>query len=263
MYGQTDVEPMAEEFIPVIRMHTSQTHKVKGLRMSVPEEGMIEGVIFDEDNPTMTVQIPFNVILKRLRAGRFMSTLFNLKVDGQEEVRVICRNVQRDLVKNLPTHIELMRLRRTSRINLFISVEFIGEEKSPGLTSGGILTVVRPEVELQVTAGDIPEKIVVDLSEAKLGDTIKISSVRLPDGVKPTIDRDFVIANISSPSVLQSDVPTDIPSPQASTHEDVGDIEAISFAHLDDMIDELDAAISGSDVLINRMKGAIGGQEDK
>jgi large subunit ribosomal protein L25 len=117
---------------------------------------------------------------------------------------VICRGVQRDVVKDMPTHVDLMRLRRTSRVALFIPVEFVNQEKSPGLKRGGVLTVVRPEVELVVTAGDIPDHITVDLSGRAIGDVIHISDVALPEGVKPTIDRDFVIANVSAPSGLVS-----------------------------------------------------------
>jgi large subunit ribosomal protein L25 len=97
-----------------------------------------------------------------------------------------------------------MRLRRTSKINLFIPVEFLNEDTCPGLKKGGVLTLVRPEVELVVTAGDIPEKITVDLAGLEVGDVITISSVELPKGSKQTIDRDFVIANIAAPSGLRS-----------------------------------------------------------
>ncbi|MEO1425147.1 MAG: 50S ribosomal protein L25, partial [Pseudomonadota bacterium] len=96
------------------------------------------------------------------------------------------------------------RLKRTSKINLFIPVAFEGEDTSPGIKKGGVLTVVRPEVELIVTAGDIPESISVDVSGLQVGDTVTISSVTLPAGARPTIDRDFVIANISAPSGLRS-----------------------------------------------------------
>jgi len=148
--------------------------------------------------------IPFNQLVKRLKDGRFLSTLFNLKVEGQEDVRVICRGVQRDVVKDLPTHVDLMRLRRTSKVNLFIPVEFVNHEEAPGLKRGGVLTVVRPEVELIVVAGEIPDHITADLSGRNIGDVIHISDIPLPDGVKPTIDRDFVIANITAPSGLVS-----------------------------------------------------------
>jgi large subunit ribosomal protein L25 len=176
----------------------------KGAARAARRANMVPGVVFGGDVDPLSIEIPFNVLLKRLKAGRFKSTLFNLKVEGHEDVRVICRDVQRDVVKDLPIHFDLMRLRRTSKVNLFIPVEFLNEETAPGIKKGGVLTVVRPEVELVVTAGDIPEKITVDLSGLNIGDIVHISDVTLPEGVKPTIDRDFVIANISAPSGLAS-----------------------------------------------------------
>ena len=165
---------------------------------------MVPGVVYGGGVDPVSIQIPFNDLLKRLKAGRFLSTLFNLKVEGHDDVRVICRDVQRDVVKDLPTHLDLMRLRRASKVNLFIPVEFINENDAPGLKRGGVLTVVRPEIELIVTASEIPENITIDLTGLNVGDVITISSVTLPEGAKPTIDRDFVIANISAPSSLKS-----------------------------------------------------------
>ncbi len=177
----------------------------KGAARQARREGFVPGVVYGGGQDPLPINVKFNELLKRLRAGRFMSTLFNLKVEGHDDVRVICRNVQRDVVKDLPTHIDLMRLHRNSRINLFIPVEFVGEDVSVGLKRGGVLTVVRPEVELMVTAGDIPEKLVVDVSEHDVGDVIHMSEITLPEGTRPVItDRDFVIANISAPSGLRS-----------------------------------------------------------
>ena len=127
-----------------------------------------------------------------------------MKIEGYEDVRVICRDVQRHIVKDLPTHVDFMRLKRATKINLFIPVEVVGEDVSPGLKKGGVLTLVRPEVELIVTAGDIPNNITIDVSEVEIGDSVTISSVKLPSGSKATIERDFVIANISAPSGLRS-----------------------------------------------------------
>ncbi|THH35116.1 50S ribosomal protein L25/general stress protein Ctc [Aliishimia ponticola] len=176
----------------------------KGAARQSRRDGMVPGIVYGGGEDPQPINIPFNKLFHKLKAGRFMSTLWNLKVDGQDDVRVICRNVQRDVVKDLPTHIDLMRLRRTSRVNLFIHVEFTGEDACPGLKKGGVLTVVRPEVELNVVAGEIPESIVADISGLDIGDTITISSISLPAGAKPTIDRDFVIGNISAPSGLRS-----------------------------------------------------------
>jgi large subunit ribosomal protein L25 len=176
----------------------------KGAARLARREGKVPGVVYGGGVDPLAIQIPFNVLLKRLKQGRFLSTLFNLKVEGHDDVRVICRGVQRDVVKDLPTHVDFMRLRRTSRVALFIPVEFINHETAPGLKRGGVLTVVRPEVELVVTAGDIPDHITVDLAGRAIGDVIHISDVVLPEGAKPTIDRDFVIANLSAPSGLVS-----------------------------------------------------------
>ena len=174
----------------------------KGAARQARRDGMVPGVAYGGGIDPFPIQIPRNELLKHLKAGRFMSTLFNLKVEGHEDVRVICRDVQRHVVKDLPTHLDLMRLRRSSQINLFIPIDFVNEDIAPGIKQGGVLTIVRPEIELIVTAGDIPEKIEIDLSALNIGDVITISSVSLPEGAKPTIDRDFVIANISAPSGL-------------------------------------------------------------
>lgn len=176
----------------------------KGAARQARRDGMVPGIVFGGDTDPLPINIKFNALLKRLRDGRFKSTLFNLKVDGHEDVRVICRDVQRDVVKDLPVHLDLMRLRRTTKVNLFIPVEVVGEDNCPGLRKGGVMTLVRPEVELRVTAGDIPDHITIDLSGLNIGDTVTISSVDLPEGAVPTIDRDFVIANISAPSGLRS-----------------------------------------------------------
>jgi large subunit ribosomal protein L25 len=176
----------------------------KGAARQARRESYVPGIVYGGGVDPQPINIKYNYLLKKLKAGRFLSTLFNLKVEGQEDVRVICRHVQRDVVKDLPTHLDLMRLRRTSRINLFIHVDFVNHDAAPGLKRGGTLVVVRPEVELEVTAGDIPETITVDLTGRQIGDVIHINDVTLPEGVKPTIDRNFVIANISAPSGLRS-----------------------------------------------------------
>lgn len=177
----------------------------KGAARKSRGSGMVPGVVYGGGVDPISIQLPRDVLLTKLKAGRFLSTLYNLKVDGHEDVRVICRAVQRDVVKDLPIHLDLMRLRRNSQINLFIPVEFQNEDKAPGIKRGGVLTIVRPEIELVVTASEIPEKVIVNLEGLEIGEVITISSVNLPEGSKPTIDRDFVIANISAPRGLASE----------------------------------------------------------
>ena len=178
----------------------------KGAARQARREGDVPGIVYGGGTDPRSISIPFNYLLTKLRKGGFMSTLHNLKIEGQEDVRVICRGVQRDVVKDLPTHIDLMRLKRTSRVNIFIPVEFLNADTCPGVKKGGVLTVVRNEVELNVLAGEIPDSIEIDLSEVQIGDTVSISNVTLPEGATPTItDRDFVIANVAAPRALLAD----------------------------------------------------------
>ena len=175
----------------------------KGAARRARRSGLVPGVIYGGNKDPQNINVKHNELLKRLKAGKFLSTLYNVKVDGEDN-RVICRGVQRDVVKDLPTHVDFLRLSERSRINLFIPVEFINEEEAPGIKVGGVLTIVRNEVELMVTAGNIPDHLTADLTGKVVGDTIHISDITLPQGTRTTIDRDFVIANISAPSSLKS-----------------------------------------------------------
>ena len=181
----------------------------KGAARQARREGNVPGIIYGDGAEPQPIKMNYNYLLTKLRQGRFLQTLFNLKVEGQKDVHVICRCVQRDVVKDLPTHVDFMRIHDESRIELFIHVDFVNQDASPGLKRGGTLTVVRHEVELEVTAGDIPDHITVDLTGKVIGDVIHIGDVDLPAGAKPTIARNFVIANIAAPSGLVSEEATE------------------------------------------------------
>ena len=181
---------------------TTRTASGKGAARAARRENLVPAVVYGDKKPPVPVSIKYNDLIRALKAGRFLSKLITLKVDGEEN-RVICRNVQRDVVKDLPIHADFLRLSPTARIALFIHVDFENRDQCPGLRQGGVLTVVRGEVELKVPASDIPDHITVDLTGLEIGDVVKISNITLPSGVVPTItDRDFVIANISAPSAL-------------------------------------------------------------
>lgn len=194
----------------------ARTGTGKGAARQARRNGKVPGIVYGDGKEPSPIQLDFNPLLTKLRAGRFLSTLWNLKVDGQDDVRVVCRGVQRDVVKDLPTHIDLMRVHRNTRVNLFIHVTFENEDASPGLKRGGTLVVVRPEVELVVTAADIPDHITVDLTGREIGDSIHIGDVVLPEGARPTIDRNFVIANIAAPSGLRASEATDEPAAETA-----------------------------------------------
>ncbi|MBJ3762698.1 50S ribosomal protein L25/general stress protein Ctc [Maribius pontilimi] len=198
---------MAGETPDIIAMERTGTGK--GAARQARRDNLVPGIVYGGGKDPLAINVPYNALIKQLKAGRFLATLFNMKVEGQDDVRVICRSVQRDVVKDLPTHVDFMRLNRNSRVSLFIPVEIEGEEDSPGLKSGGVLTMVRPEVELRCTAGDIPEKLVGSVAGLEVGDTLTISMIDLPAGTRPTIDRNFVIANIQPPSGLASQAEDD------------------------------------------------------
>lgn len=191
---------MAREIADLVVEKRSGTGK--GAARAARRAGMVPGVVYGDNQDPMPIQINYYTLLKRLKAGRFLQTLFNLKVEGEKDVHVVCRAVQRDVVKDLPTHVDFMRLHDESRIVLHIHVTFENHDAAPGLKRGGTLTVVRPEVELEVMAGDIPDHVTVDLTGKQIGDVIHIGDVKLPEGCKPTIARNFVIANIAAPTGL-------------------------------------------------------------
>lgn len=204
---------MASEIPDLVAVARAGTGK--GAARQTRREGLVPGVVYGGGVDPLPIALPFNELFTRLKAGRFLSTLLNLKVEGHDDVRVICRDVQRDVVRDLPTHVDFIRLRRTTRINLFIPVEIVGEEEAPGLKRGGVLTTVRPEIELMCTAGDIPEKVVASVAGMEIGDTLTASTVTLPQGTRSVIDRDFVIANIQPPSGLASQSDDDEEQPDA------------------------------------------------
>lgn len=189
---------------------TARAGTGKGAARTARRAGLVPGVVYGGGADPVAINLDFNKLLTRLRKGRFLATLFNLKVEGMEDVRVICRGVQRDVVKDLPLHVDFMRLRQTSQVKLFVSVNFINIDKAPYSPAGGMLTVNRTEVELNVTANNIPESIDIDLSKANIGDVITSDNVAWPEGSKPVIDREFTIAAISAPKTMAAEDDDDV-----------------------------------------------------
>ncbi len=186
----------------------------KGAARALRRNNLVPGIVYGGEQEPKAIKVKFNELFKLLKKGRFMSTLIELGI-GDNKEQVICRNIQKNIVKDLPTHVDFMRLSENASINLFIPIQFQNQNICPGIKKGGVLTVVRPEVELIVNAKEIPSELLVDLSLFELGDTIKFSNIKLPEGAKPTIiGRDFVIANIQAPSGLKS-------SEDETTEEDI------------------------------------------
>ncbi len=184
---------------------TARAGTGKGAARAARRENLVPGIVYGGGEEPSAINLKFNELFKMLKAGGFLSTLLTLKIDGKDQ-RVICRGVQRDVVKDLPIHVDFLRLSAKSRINLMIPVHFLNEEDSAGLKKGGTLVVVRNEVELKVTAGNIPDHLEVDLLDVEIGDTVHMSNITLPEGTRPMItDRDFVIANIAASKTVDLD----------------------------------------------------------
>ena len=176
----------------------------KGAARELRRQGRVPAVIYGDKKPPVTVSVAFKDALKSIYSGGFKSHVLDLDVDGTVH-KVIPRDYQLDVVMDQPVHIDFLRVSGSSTITVEVHVEFINEEKSPGLKRGGTLNVVRHTVELIAPANAIPEAVTVDLSGTEIGDSLHISAVTLPKGVKPTItDRDFTIATVVAPSGLKS-----------------------------------------------------------
>ncbi|MBI1180870.1 MAG: 50S ribosomal protein L25/general stress protein Ctc [Alphaproteobacteria bacterium] len=172
----------------------------KGSSRAARRDGLVPAVIYGLGKPPVAITLPFNEVLKEQKKGHLSSHLYNLDVDGAVE-RVIPRDVQVDVVTDFPIHIDFLRLAADARVEVEVPVHFLNEEASPGLRRGGVLNIVRHDVELECPAESIPEFIEVDLTGLDIGDSVHISGIKLPEGVTPAItDRDFTVATIAAPS---------------------------------------------------------------
>lgn len=177
----------------------------KGPARATRRAGKVPGVIYGAKKDPNLISVEERLLNKLLHQGGFFSTLFDVKVDGKAE-RVLARDVQFDPVSDKPVHIDFLRVSAATSVHVEVTVHFINEDKCPGIKEGGVLNVVRHEVELVCRADAIPQHIEVDLAGLEIGDGVHISMVKLPDGVHPAItDRDFTIATIAAPTVVRDE----------------------------------------------------------
>ncbi len=177
----------------------------KGGARAVRRGGHVPGIIYGGNEPPLPVSLVYKDIDLRIHHGRFLTTVLTINVDGNP-VRVIPRDYQLDPVRDFPLHVDFLRITADLVLTVDIAVHFINEEASPGLKRGGVLNIVRHEIEVTCPADQIPEAFTCDLTGLDIGDSIHISSVALPDRVRPTItDRDFTIATIAAPAGLKDE----------------------------------------------------------
>ena len=174
-----------------------------GYNNKLRTEGFVPAILYGGKDANAKISIEKKLLSNVLNSDTFLSTVIELDIDGKKE-KVIPREVAYHVVSDEPIHIDFMRIIAGSKIILEIPVIFKNHPDSPGFKRGGVLNIVRRKVELKCPADKIPDNIIIDLAGLDIGTSIKISSVNLSEGVRPTItDRDFVIATVAAPTVIK------------------------------------------------------------
>ncbi|MBB3315830.1 large subunit ribosomal protein L25 [Rhizobium sp. BK181] len=172
----------------------------KGSARELRRNGLIPAVIYGDKQAPISIALNTNEVAKRIHAGGFMTTIATIEVDGKK-YKVLPKDYQLDPVRDFTMHVDFLRVSGNTQVTVEIPVHFINEEKSQGLKAGGVLNIVRHEIEVHCPADAIPEFFNVDLNGKKIGDSIHISDVTLPKGVSLVIaDRDFTVATIIAPA---------------------------------------------------------------
>ncbi len=173
----------------------------KGPARAARRAGRVPGVIYGAKKDPAMVTLDPRELDRELNTGGFMATIYDVQIEKDKE-RVLPRDVQFDPVTDRPIHVDFLRVSATSSVTVQVPVNFLNDEESPGLKRGGLLNVVRHEIEMICQADAIPSAVEVDLTGLDIGDSVHISMISLPDGVAPTItDRDFTVATIAAPTV--------------------------------------------------------------
>ena len=184
--------------LKAIKRTSTSTGQVNKLR----SDGFIPAILYGGEKSNLKISIKKLHLQDFIKTETFMSKIFDMEIDGNAE-KVLPRDIAYDPVSDEPIHIDFIRIAKGSKLILEIPVKFINQDKSPGLKKGGVLNIVRRKVELKCPTENIPNEIVVDLNNTEINSSLKISLVKLPENVIPTIvDRDFVIATVAAPTIL-------------------------------------------------------------
>ena len=176
----------------------------KGASRALRREGRVPAVIYGDKKEAIAIHVEERALNKLLGTGHFMNSLVQVEVDGKK-TRTLPKDVAFDPVSDRPLHVDFFRLAKGAKVQVNIPVVFINEEESPGLKRGGVMNVVRHELDLMCDADHIPDQIEIDVTGLEIGDSIHISHVTLPTGAESSItDRDFTIAGVTAPSALKS-----------------------------------------------------------
>tara|TARA_B110000003_G_C16643948_1_gene531280 strand:+ start:1810 stop:2532 length:723 start_codon:yes stop_codon:yes gene_type:complete len=177
--------------------------KSKGDVRSLRLKGDVPAIIYGGSEKNEKVSVSKKILKSLLDKEGFLSSIITLNVDGNNQ-NVLPREITYHILSDDPTHVDFLRVVAGAKIRIEVPVQFINHEKSPGLKRGGVLNIVRRKIELKCPSEKIPETIVIDLDGVDIGESFKISSVKLEEGVTPTIiGRDFVIATLAAPTVMK------------------------------------------------------------
>ena len=184
---------------------TARSRAGKGAARAVRRAGRVPGVLYGDKKEPQNISFAYGELKPHVNTGRFLATLVDLDVDGSVD-RAIPRDVQFESVRDFIAHVDFLRLGPGARIHVEVPVHFRNHEQSPGIKKGGVLNIVRHEIDLYCPADFIPEEIMIDLAGLDLGDSIHISAIKLPENVAPAIrERDFTIATIAAPAGLKEE----------------------------------------------------------
>ncbi len=176
----------------------------KGASRELRREGRVPAVVYGGKEEPLMIHVEEKLLMKQLMTGHFMNSVVMIDVGGKQ-IRTLPKDVAFHPVKDRPIHADFLRISKDSKVQVAVPVVFINEEASPGLKRGGVLNVVRHELELVCDADKMPDDIQIDVTGYDVGDSIHISNVSLPKGVESAItDRDFTIATIVAPSAMKS-----------------------------------------------------------
>ncbi|MDP9164356.1 MAG: 50S ribosomal protein L25/general stress protein Ctc [Pseudomonadota bacterium] len=195
----------------------------KGASRALRRDGRVPAVIYGDKKEAVSVHVEEKLLTKMLSTGHFMNSVIMIDAGGTPH-RTLPKDVQFHPVSSRPIHVDFLRIGEHSQVNVNVPVHFVDEEESPGIKRGGVLNLVRHDLELICDAAEIPEQIEISLKGLDVGDSIHISNVTLPKGAKSAIDdRDFTIATIVAPSALKSEEGDSDEAPAASDVPVVGE----------------------------------------
>lgn len=176
----------------------------KGAARASRREGKIPAVIYGDKQPPLAIELSHKDVYMKLHGGGFLTTVATINVDGQK-IRVIPRDYALHPVSDQPIHVDFLRVTVGASLHVKVPVQFVNEDKAPGLKNGGVLNIVSHELDVTAPADAIPDHIVVDLTGLEIGSSVHLSGVSLPEGVKPTAADDVTLATIVAPAALTSE----------------------------------------------------------